>query len=152
MRIPSRFEEQVELATLTAYSKPHNDPEDLLPMCYRCSTYNPLIGEANNICAHCRQPFVHSFVSFEVLPLIEFYLEPDITDMEAMRLIQTPTENVVNEPEQEVDTLEIFENNPEQDLFLSKLTKMDVSKENPIQNLEKLQLLPDSNPLRRLVL
>lgn len=132
LRIPNRFQEQVEIATLTAYTKPHNDPEDLLPMCYRCSTYNPLIGEANNICSHCHQPFVHSFVSFEVLPLVEFYLESDISDDEAVRLIQAPIEdNNSSLMDRDIDetqnTLEIDNGIVTQDLFTAKLTKLEVS-------------------------
>ena len=38
--------------------------QDLLPMCYRCSTTNPLLNNQGNICINCRQPFVYSFVSF----------------------------------------------------------------------------------------
>lgn len=38
--------------------------QDLLPLCYRCSTTNPLINSAGNQCICCRQPFEFSFVSF----------------------------------------------------------------------------------------
>lgn len=38
--------------------------QELLPMCYRCSTTNPLLNNGGNCCVNCRQPFVHSFVSF----------------------------------------------------------------------------------------
>ena len=40
-------------------------------------------------CSNCGQPFVYSFVSFEILPLVEFQLEDDITDSEAMHLIES---------------------------------------------------------------
>ena len=39
-------------------------PQDLLPMCYRCSTTNPLLNNQGSFCINCRQPFVPSFVSF----------------------------------------------------------------------------------------
>ena len=42
-----------------------------------------------NQCINCAQPFVHSWVSFEILPLVEFQLEDGITDVEAMRLIES---------------------------------------------------------------
>ena len=35
------------------------------------------------------QPFVHSFVSFEILPLVEFQLEEGISDKEALLLIES---------------------------------------------------------------
>ena len=38
--------------------------QELLPMCYRCSTTNPLLNNQGNFCINCRQPFIHSFVSF----------------------------------------------------------------------------------------
>ncbi len=39
-------------------------------------------------CNNCGQPFIHSFVSFEILPLVEFQLEEGISDGEAMNLIE----------------------------------------------------------------
>ncbi|XP_044767186.1 intraflagellar transport protein 122 homolog [Coccinella septempunctata] len=88
-KIPRRFQEQVEVATVSVRGRPFNDPEELLPMCYRCSTYNPLSAMSNS-CTNCGQKFVYSFVTFEILPLVEFVLEDGITDMEAVRLIETP--------------------------------------------------------------
>ena len=38
-----------------------------------------------NQCINCGQPFVHSSVSFEILPLVEFQLEQGISDQEAAR-------------------------------------------------------------------
>ena len=37
-------------------------------MCYRCSTTNPLLNNVGSHCINCRQPFVHSFVSFGKCP------------------------------------------------------------------------------------
>lgn len=74
--IPKRFKENVDLATLMIRAKPYYDNEELLSMCYRCSTTNPLYNaRGGNRCNNCGQPFVHSFVSFEILPLVEFQLE-----------------------------------------------------------------------------
>ena len=70
-------------------------------MCYRCSSTNPLmnnrlvvvvvkVGQLSdmflsrgNQCINCIQPFVHSWVSFEILPLVEFQLEEGISDQVA---------------------------------------------------------------------
>lgn len=38
--------------------------QELQPMCYRCSTTNPLLNNKGNQCINCRQPFVYSFSSF----------------------------------------------------------------------------------------
>lgn len=63
LRIPARYLEQVEIATLAAKAKPFSDSEELLPMCYRCSTYNPLLT-SKNACSNCGENFVYSYYSF----------------------------------------------------------------------------------------
>ncbi|XP_053809852.1 intraflagellar transport protein 122 homolog isoform X2 [Vidua chalybeata] len=87
LQIPDRFQKSVELGSLTIRSKPFHDSEELVPLCYRCSTNNPLLNNLGNICINCRQPFVFSASSYEVLHLVEFYLEDGITDEEAVALI-----------------------------------------------------------------
>ncbi len=57
-------------------------------MCYRCSTTNPLLNPNGNVCTQCKQPFMHSFISFEILPLVEFVVEEGISDKEAKELIE----------------------------------------------------------------
>ena len=92
--IPKRFKENVDLATLMIRAKPYYDNEELLSMCYRCSTTNPLYNQrGGNRCNNCGQPFVHSFVSFEILPLVEFQLDEGISDREAMMLIESSNPN-----------------------------------------------------------
>lgn len=88
LRIPVRFQDTVDLGSLVIKPKPFHDHEDLLPMCYRCSSTNPLLNLQGNFCSNCRQPFVYSFISFEVLPLIEFFLDDDVTDNEAVSLLE----------------------------------------------------------------
>jgi intraflagellar transport protein 122 len=61
--------------------------KDLLPVCYRCSTTNPLVSIKGNQCANCKHEFVYSFHSFDVLPLVEFIPNDDISDEEAKKLI-----------------------------------------------------------------
>nr|KAF6474415.1 intraflagellar transport 122 [Rousettus aegyptiacus] len=87
LQIPSRFQKSIELGSLTIRSKPFHDSEELVPLCYRCSTNNPLLNNLGNVCINCRQPFVFSASSYEVLHLVEFYLEEGITDEEAVSLI-----------------------------------------------------------------
>lgn len=154
LRIPPRFQEQVEIATISSRARPYSDPEELLPMCYRCSTYNPLAANSKT-CVNCGQKFVYSFVSFgwytkikpgepfiffnvisEILPLVEFELEEGIGDTEAVRLIETPpTNKSVNGGsdgwKQEVnDTQEVLKLDVDfeefEDPFTSKLISVDV--------------------------
>ncbi|NXQ42487.1 IF122 protein, partial [Catharus fuscescens] len=87
LQIPDRFQKSVELGSLTIRSKPFHDSEELVPLCYRCSTNNPLLNNLGNVCINCRQPFVFSASSYEVLHLVEFHLEDGITDEEAVALI-----------------------------------------------------------------
>uniref|UniRef100_A0A672IRX5 Intraflagellar transport protein 122 homolog n=1 Tax=Salarias fasciatus TaxID=181472 RepID=A0A672IRX5_SALFA len=85
LHIPSRFQECIELGSLTIRSKPFHDSESM--MCYRCSTNNPLLNSLGSVCINCRQPFIYSASSYEVLPLVQFYLEEGIGDEEALSLI-----------------------------------------------------------------
>ncbi|XP_036188151.1 intraflagellar transport protein 122 homolog isoform X7 [Myotis myotis] len=85
--VPARFQKSIELDSLTVRSQPFHDNEELVPLCYRCSTNNPLLNNLGNVCINCRQPFVFSASSYEVLHLVEFYLEEGIIDEEAVSLI-----------------------------------------------------------------
>ncbi|KAM8830455.1 intraflagellar transport protein 122 homolog [Synchiropus picturatus] len=89
LHVPSRFQESIELGSLSIRSKPFHDSEDLIDgmMCYRCSTNNPLLNSQGSVCINCRQPFIYSASSYEVLPLVQFYLEDGVGDEEAVSLI-----------------------------------------------------------------
>uniref|UniRef100_A0A4W6D6D4 Intraflagellar transport protein 122 homolog n=1 Tax=Lates calcarifer TaxID=8187 RepID=A0A4W6D6D4_LATCA len=67
LHIPSRFQESIELGSLTIRSKPFHDSES----CYTAPAF--LYGL--NLCV------------FTVLPLVQFYLEEGISDEEAVSLI-----------------------------------------------------------------
>uniref|UniRef100_M4ASM8 Intraflagellar transport protein 122 homolog n=1 Tax=Xiphophorus maculatus TaxID=8083 RepID=M4ASM8_XIPMA len=86
LHIPSRLVESIELGSLTIHSKPFHDSEVYM-MCYRCSTNNPLLNSRGSVCINCRQPFIYSASSYEVLPLVQFYLGEGISDEEALSLI-----------------------------------------------------------------
>ncbi|CAG0915966.1 unnamed protein product [Notodromas monacha] len=88
VRIPVDYQEAVDLAAISIRCKPFQDNDDLMPHCYRCSTTNALINQRGDKCLNCSQPFVHSFIHFEILPLVEFVLDPGITDAEAVKLIE----------------------------------------------------------------
>jgi len=91
LRIPQRFQESIDLGSITIRSKPFQDNQDMLSMCYRCSTTNPLLNNKGNQCINCSQPFIYSFTGFEILPLVEFVIEDGITDEEAVKLITMET-------------------------------------------------------------
>uniref|UniRef100_A0A4W4DV13 Intraflagellar transport protein 122 homolog n=1 Tax=Electrophorus electricus TaxID=8005 RepID=A0A4W4DV13_ELEEL len=131
LRIPTRFQESMELSCLTVRSKPYHDSEDLIPMCYRCSTHNPLLSNQGNACVNCRQPFIYSASSYEVLPLVEFYLEGGIMDEEAVSLIdlevprtdrKTPRWKEMGSGESQLLRLDDDVEGPEEDPFTAKLS------------------------------
>lgn len=67
MKIPANFLAQVETSTLAARSYPYRDPEELLPLCYKCSTFNPLLPTSNisgSNCTQCGLKFQYSFIMF----------------------------------------------------------------------------------------
>lgn len=43
-----------------------------------------------NRCSSCEQHFIFSFVSFEILPLVEFTVDESITEVEVERLLMAP--------------------------------------------------------------
>ncbi|KAG7202395.1 hypothetical protein KM043_018711, partial [Ampulex compressa] len=123
MKIPESHRAQVETSSLAAKAYPYRDPEELLPLCYRCSTFNPLLptNGTGGSCTQCGLTFQYSFVMFEILPLVEFVLEENITDEEAEKLIEEPLPSTENSAME--DQLSISAN--EVDLFTARLMKYD---------------------------
>uniref|UniRef100_A0A8C1VX78 Intraflagellar transport protein 122 homolog n=1 Tax=Cyprinus carpio TaxID=7962 RepID=A0A8C1VX78_CYPCA len=122
LKIPSRYQDSMELSCLTVRSKPYRDSEDLIPMCYRCSTNNPLLNNQGNSCINCRQPFIYSASSYEVLPLVEFYLEDDISDEEAVSLIDLEVPRVQTNSKSQCLRMDDGTEDPEDDPFTAKLS------------------------------
>ncbi|XP_051950041.1 intraflagellar transport protein 122 homolog [Xyrauchen texanus] len=131
LKIPTRYQDSMELSCLTFRSKPYHDSEDLIPMCYRCSTNNPLLNNQGNCCINCRQPFIYSASSYEVLPLVEFYLEKDISDEEAVSLIDLEVPRVerrsthwqeMSSGESQCLKLDDGSEDPDDDPFTAKLS------------------------------
>lgn len=53
---------QITFITSRACPGGFNDPEELLPMCYKCSNYSSHLR--GNRCPTCQQDYVFSYVSF----------------------------------------------------------------------------------------
>ena len=49
----ARFRDNVQLACLMVKAKPYHDNEELLTMCYRCSTTNPLLNNRFSVLRPC---------------------------------------------------------------------------------------------------
>ena len=87
-------QDEIELDMLIVQAKPVRDDPEILPVCYRCSSTNPLLNPFTNkfakgdVCTNCGHPFVRSFVNFDILPLVEFVPDSKISDDEAIDLIR----------------------------------------------------------------
>jgi len=87
-KVPQAWQDQVDLFALSIRSRPFNDAEELLPSCYRCQTVNPLLNQNGDRCIACGQPFMRSFCSFEVLPLVRFTPPKGMAHEEVLTLIR----------------------------------------------------------------
>ena len=85
--VNNKFSDEIELLSMNMKAKPFKDEDELMPLCYRCSHHNPLLNPKGNDCSNCGQPYVFSFATFIPLPLVEFVLPDDISDEEALTLI-----------------------------------------------------------------
>eukprot|EP00743_Colponemidia_sp_Colp-15_P003978 GILK01004290.1.p1 GENE.GILK01004290.1~~GILK01004290.1.p1 ORF type:complete len:1251 (-),score=266.14 GILK01004290.1:264-4016(-) len=110
LRIPRDWQEQIDIASLVMRSKPYSDAEELLPVCNRCMNANPLVLSANaggsDICSTCSHPFIHSFVSFEALPLVEFVPDDGVSHAEAQKWIEVepPSQRAPSRQEEDSDS------------------------------------------------
>ncbi|CAJ1388806.1 unnamed protein product [Effrenium voratum] len=87
LRVPPTWQHQIDLACLAIRSKAYSDQDDLLPVCNWCMTTNPLLRSNLDACINCGHPFLRTFLGFDILPLVEFQPEADISIQEAQKLI-----------------------------------------------------------------
>mmetsp|Transcript_15563 Transcript_15563/g.27636 ORF Transcript_15563/g.27636 Transcript_15563/m.27636 type:complete len:1297 (+) Transcript_15563:197-4087(+) len=87
LRVPPTWQHQIDLSCLAIRSKAYSDQDDLLPVCNWCMTTNPLLRSNLDCCINCGHPFIRTFLGFDILPLVEFVPEPDISTEEALKLI-----------------------------------------------------------------
>ena len=97
LQMPLRKQDEIEHDMIVVQAKPVRDDPEILPVCYRCGSTNPLLNPATNkyfrgdSCSNCGHPFIRSFVNFDILPLVEFIPDPNtFTDEEAIELIRSP--------------------------------------------------------------
>jgi intraflagellar transport protein 122 len=95
LRVPRAWRDGIEMNHLVIRTKPFSDREELAPMCYRCSSPNPLLNEDGDICTTCKHRFVRNFGSFDVLPLVQFYLAPGVTHEQAVKAF-AETDSIVS--------------------------------------------------------
>lgn len=89
VKVPHALIDKIDLAHLRIRAKPFKDNPELIPLCYRCSSENPFLNvPGGDRCTTCLCPFERSFYSFEQLPLVEFVLPQEMSDLDAKRLIE----------------------------------------------------------------
>ncbi|XP_077302264.1 intraflagellar transport protein 122 homolog [Arctopsyche grandis] len=101
LKVPFKIQENVEVLTLLSRAG-LNDSNEVTPLCYRCSHhFTPL----STVCNYCRHNLYHSFLTFEVvinvleiLPLVAFTIEDDITVEEALQLIESDVSSLEARP------------------------------------------------------
>jgi intraflagellar transport protein 122 len=87
LRVPSTWQHQIDLSCLAIRSKAYSDQDDLLPVCNWCMTTNPLLRSNIDSCVNCGHPFIRTFLGFDILPLVEFQPDANISTEEALKLI-----------------------------------------------------------------
>lgn len=109
LKVPTSWMNQVDLDVMTLNAKPYSDREELLPVCFCCSTTNPLLNNnfssntgddgddgdsaSGDCCVACGHPFVRSSTSFDHLPLVQFVPADGISDAEAIKLIMKESDS-----------------------------------------------------------
>ena len=94
LKVPESWEDNIDLDMMTIQAKPVRDNPELAPVCYRCGSTNPLLNPFSNKftmgdrCTNCGHPFIRSFVNFDILPLVEFFPESDVSDVKALEMLK----------------------------------------------------------------
>ncbi|KAF7490105.1 Intraflagellar transport protein -like protein [Sarcoptes scabiei] len=88
LRLPEKLSELIQIGSIEIRTKPFVDAEELSLFCYRCSSTTSILNSKLNRCINCLQKFIHSFYSFDVLPLIEFKLASNISHENFVRILE----------------------------------------------------------------
>jgi len=89
MKIPSKWQNIVNIQSIKLQAGPFIDQEKINPICSCCMNANPLLHYNDDRCLICNHPFIRSFISFSTISLVEFKLVSKISHEEAMDLIKT---------------------------------------------------------------
>ena len=89
MKVPKEWEIDLNINCMKIRSGPLSDKEGLNPICPRCMNTNKLLTFNNDKCTFCSHPFIRSFISFDILSLVEFNLPMNLSHEKAIELIKT---------------------------------------------------------------
>eukprot|EP01018_Ginkgo_biloba_P026099 Gb_02614 [translate_table: standard] len=128
LHVPASWSDKLDIATLAIRAKAAIDNTSLQlesPLCYCCSSPLPLIPSSDQeACEICLQPVFRSFLTFDHLPLVEFFVKDDITPERAVELIQTI-------PSKHVGRQIVVNGSSESGNCLGQLLLLSTSKQNP---------------------
>ena len=88
LKIPSHWQEEIDLANLKCRSKPYSDKEGFQLICNRCMTNNSLINPLGDHCSGCGQSFLRNMIGFDTLPMVEFVPMPHISHQRVMECLR----------------------------------------------------------------
>ncbi|VDM32299.1 unnamed protein product [Hydatigera taeniaeformis] len=88
LHIKEPLRQLVEMQSLAIRATPLQDSETVNIACYRCSNATSTL-QNDNCCISCKAPFTYSFLSFDVLPLVEFVPDAELTEEEVTECIQS---------------------------------------------------------------
>lgn len=88
MKIPSAWQDDIDLATLKVRAKPFSDKEGFAVICNRCMNTNALINQGGDLCTSCGHPFVRNFTGFDTLPLVEFVPRGEIPPKKVLEFLK----------------------------------------------------------------
>lgn len=130
LNYPLSWGEKIDLEIMNIRTKPYVDKETEMSTCYNCFHSNPLINVNGDQCTICAAPFIRCALSYEILPLVEFRPEKEITADQAIDFIKLSSmeklkkNKIVTTKDPGVHSLKIEMGENEEDLFEKKLTEM----------------------------
>jgi intraflagellar transport protein 122 len=153
-QISDAFREHVDVGALSVRSKPLTDAEELLPLCYRCSSQNPLLG--GNSCTVCKHPLITSAHSREFLPLVEFAPEEGLGPVVVSRLIENDTthgsKRKASGDAGDAQVMSLEDGDDDEDPFLSQLSEYEAGRdvyEPIVATREMLKAMPSTAVFRQ---
>ncbi|GMR47952.1 hypothetical protein PMAYCL1PPCAC_18147 [Pristionchus mayeri] len=87
LSLHSNMQRAIDVATLKIRSKKISDDPSLNPKCFVCGLSNGL--DKGKTCLHCGTESINCFVSFENLPVAEFWIAEGIEEKEARIVIES---------------------------------------------------------------
>lgn len=95
-----RLRKEVEIGYLNSRNNPQEDSEDIIPLCWNCGSANPLLYKRTDgskdekhstfriKCVNCEERFQPAFYSFESLALVEFEIDPSVSEYDAINILR----------------------------------------------------------------